>query len=104
MKTPLGEDCIGFSDDSRMYELVVAQAQGSWQNAVAQNLVRNGYIIGYLADGPLKGKAKKYSSKYRRSLSNLMDRIETALLDTPYSLCSGPVGPKGGYGWYIGCV
>ena len=103
MKTPYGDDCIAFEKTERMGKLVIDQARGSWQRSVCQSLLRDGYIIGYQATGSsLRGKARKYQSKYQTSLHNLMDRVTQVILDeSPYCLIHGRVGPKGAYGYYI---
>jgi hypothetical protein len=104
LKTPQKKECIGSIDpQSKLGELVLSQAIGSWQRIVAVRLLDHGYIIGYLADGgKLKGRAKNYQSKYAKSLYNLMNRIKEELnTNSPYKLISGSVGPKGAFGYYL---
>lgn len=103
-KTPYGEECWAeIDEDSRLGTLIMSQARRHWQRSVIRNLLRNGYIIGYQADGStLKGKAKSYQSSYAKSLYNLMDRVTQVVLDeTPYHVVHGATGPKGGFGYYI---
>ena len=104
LKTANGKECVGSIDpQSRLGQLVLNQAIGSWQRIVAARLLDHGYIVGYLADGgPLRGRAKNYSSKYERSLGNLMRRIKKELnTNSPFKLVAGSVGPKGGFGYYL---
>lgn len=100
--TPYGEECIAVETDSKLGNLITGQARGSWQRAVVANLCKEGYVIGYLADGKLRGKARQYQSHYSESLSNLMDRITDTLHDnSPFCLRSGSVGPNGAFGYYL---
>jgi hypothetical protein len=101
MKTPHGEECIVLAIDSEFGNKIYAQARGSWQRNVAINLCKQGYVIGYLADGKLRGNAKKYQGHYQESLSHLMLRIANALDGSKYSLISGSVGPNGAFGYYL---
>lgn len=101
-KTPYGEDCIAVDHESRFGELITSQAHGSWQREVVRNLCDQGYIVGYLATGLLKGNARKYNSHYARSLENLMRRVtESVHMNSPYNIVSGSVGPKGAFGYYL---
>lgn len=102
-KTPYGEACINREGLSEIYiNLINLQARGSWQKRVVGNLLDDGYIVDYLATGgPLRGNARKWSTKYGKSLQNLMARIEEALDGGYIILESGPTGKKGGYGHYI---
>ncbi len=102
MKTPHGDECMAVEKDSKLGNLITSQARGNWQRAVVSNLCKQGYIIGYLADGKLRGKARQYQSHYQESLTNLMDRIFNVLQkNSPYRLVSGSVGPNGAYGYYL---
>ena len=85
-----------------MHNTLKKAARGAWQREVLRNLIIDGYVIGYRATGPLKGRAKSYQSHYAKSLTNMMNRIEEILEhETPYKLESGSVGPRGGWGYYI---
>lgn len=100
--TPFGEECIAVDQDSKLGNLITSQARGNWQRAVVSNLCDQGYVIGYLADGKLQGKARQYQSHYSESLKNLMGRISDNLRDnSPYRLISGSVGPNGAFGYYL---
>lgn len=101
-KTPFGDECMTVETDSKLGNLITSQARGDWQRAVVANLCKQGYIIGYLADSKLRGKARQYQSHYQESLTNLMDRISDALHDnSPFCLISGSVGPNGAFGYYL---
>ena len=101
-KTPHGDECIAVKTDSKLGNLITSQARGNWQRAVVANLCNQGYIVGYLADGKLRGKARNYQSHYQASLTNLMDRVTDALHDnSPFCLISGSVGPNGAFGYYL---
>jgi hypothetical protein len=102
-QTPHGDECVAFNATSPIVPIIINQARGSWQREVAANLIRNGYVIGYLATGSkLRGKAKSYNTGYERSLSHLMERTRIAVhQSSPYRLLDGPVGPKGAFGYYL---
>jgi len=101
-KTPSGQSCNAFERDGRMHNTLKKAARGAWQHEVLRNLMDEGYVIGYRATGPLRGRAKSYQSHYAKSLTNMMDRIEEILeTETEYRLERGSVGPKGGWGYYI---
>ena len=98
-KTPQGDQCIIASDP--LTDLMMKSTRGCWQKEVVRRLAAVGWIISYLATGDeLRGKAASYSGKYMTSLRHLMERIEDEMPGR-YVLESGPVGPKGGFGYYI---
>ena len=100
-KTPNGKDCLIAAELPILRNRIYEQARGTWQEGVAGYLIRNGYVVGYEADGSrLKGKAKKYQSKYAKSLDNLMTRIEEHL-PLGLELNSERVGPKGAWGYRL---
>ena len=98
-KTPSGKSC--WIPGKELSGMIRSQTRGNFQEAVAENLIRNGYIISYLADGGiLKGNAARYKGRYEQSVQNLMSRIESILPGT-LEIKSGTVGPKGGFGYYL---
>ena len=81
-----------------MHNTLKKAARGAWQREVLRNLMDEGYVIGYRATGPLKGRAKSYQGHYAKSLTNMMDRIEEILQnETEYHLERDNIGPKGGW-------
>ena len=97
--TPSGQSC--WIPGPVLADLIRKQARGNYQVSVVENLIRNGYIISYIADGgQLKGKASKYKGRYEQSVQNLMTRIEEHLPGT-LEVKSGAVGPKGGHGYWL---
>lgn len=101
-KTPFGDNCIIPEKESRLANLISRNEKGPWQKEVTENLISQGYVIGYLATGKLRGNAKKYQSHYSRSLNNLMGRIKEDLKNnSPYKLVSDRVGPRGAFGYYL---
>ena len=98
-KTPSGQPC--WIPGPVLADLIRKQARGNYQASVAENLIRNGYIVTYLADGgQLKGNAARYKGRYEQSVQNLMTRIEEHLPGT-LEIKSGEVGPKGGHGYWL---
>ena len=98
-KTPSGKPC--WIPGKELADIIRSQTRGTFQASVAENLIRNGYIISYLADGGiLKGKAANYKGRYEESVRNLMNRIESVLPGT-LEIKAGSVGPKGGFGYYL---
>jgi len=100
-KTPNGKDCLIAEELPLLQKRIYEQARGTWQEGVAGYLIRNGYVVGYEADGTrLRGKAGKYGSKYAKSLDNLMVRIEEHL-PLGLELKSEQVGQKGAWGYRL---
>lgn len=100
-KTPFGDACIVARGNEELENILNAQVKGRYQEAVVKELIWEGYIIGYKADGgPLKGNAAKYQTHYRRSVEALMARITEALPEG-YYLLSGEVGLRGAFGYYL---
>jgi hypothetical protein len=86
---------------SELATIIRNEARGSWQRGVAENLIRNGFVVGYRADGSmLKGKAKKYSSHYQESLENYMQRLNDVLPGTLFLEHTG-VGSRGAWGYRL---
>ena len=102
-ETPYGEECINRDTlPEDLIKLIANQARGCWQDEVVFHLLDYGYVVGYMPTGsPIRGKAKNWQSKYNKSLRNLMWRIEDTLEENAISIKSGPVGPKGGWGYYL---
>lgn len=97
--TPLGEPCI--KANPGLAAIISSQARGSFQRRVAENLISDGWVVAYLADGkPIRGKAKAYKGRYEASVRNVMNRIND-MLPGRYHIESGPVGVKGGYGYWL---
>ena len=100
-KTPYGDECVVPRGNEELENIINAQVKGCYQEAVARELIWEGYIIGYKADGDvLKGKAARYQMHYNRSLAALMARITEALPEGVY-LLEGEVGPRGAFGYYL---
>lgn len=98
-KTPSGKPC--WIPGPVLADLIRKQARGNYQANVAENLIRNGYIVTYMADGgQLKGNAARYKGRYEKSVFNLMTRIEEHLPGA-LEIKSGEVGPKGGHGYWL---
>ena len=98
-KTPNGKPC--WLPGEELGRMMFECARGSWQESVVRNLICNGYIISYKADGSqLVGKAASYGSKYGRSLYNLTSRISKMLPGTLELKCEA-VGPKGAFGYRL---
>ncbi len=57
-------------------EKLMAQARGYWQRDIVATLVSHGEISHPIYD--LRGKAKLYSGRYRKSMNNLFRRLEGA--------------------------
>lgn len=92
--------CVVMDSESRFAEVLRSDIKGSFQEEFVNTLLEQGY------DRPtadIKGKAANYRGRYDRSIANLVNRINTKLnkLAAPYSIKSGRVGPKGGFGYYI---
>jgi hypothetical protein len=99
--TPFGDVCIVPRGNEELENIINEQVKGCYQEAVARELIWEGCVIGYKADGDtLKGNAAKYQTHYRRSVEALMARITEALPEGMY-LCSGEVGPRGAFGYYL---
>lgn len=99
-KTALGNEFIK-PIDGNIKTLMISQTKGCYQYSAILRLYNQGYIIGYLADGSqIKGKAGKYLGRYQTSLRNVINRINKVLPDN-IEICSGSVGPKGAFGYYI---
>ena len=98
-KTPNGLPC--WIPGTVLAETIRNQARGTFQRDVAEQLISEGFIIEYKPTGSqLRGRAKSYQSKYNRSISNLMGRIENNLPGT-LEIVKGPVGPKGAFGYRL---
>ncbi len=99
-KTEFGDEYLK-PDDEQIKELMISQTRGCYQESAISRLYNEGYIIGYKATGsPIKGKAGNYQSKYQTSLRNVINRINKILPDG-IEICSGSVGPKGAFGYYL---
>lgn len=98
-KTPSGLECwIPDTESDKIY--IMNQTRGRFQREVARALIEKGYIIEYKPTGAtIKGNARKYTSKYQRSIKNLMDRIG-GIPGYPL-VVAGAVGPKGAFGYYL---
>ncbi len=98
-RTPNGKPC--WVPGPELAKLLRKQAKGAWQQEVVENLIANGYVIGYKATGSmLKGKAQKYQTKYQTSLRNLVTRIDEHLVGS-LELVDDQVGPKGAFGYRL---
>lgn len=86
--------------NENLKQLMLDQTRGCYQESVIVRLYEQGYLIGYMADGKLRGKARNYQSKYQRSLRNVINRINDVLPENVW-ICSGSVGPKGAFGYYL---
>ena len=98
-KTPNGLPC--WIPGTVLAETIRNQARGTFQRDVAEQLISEGFVIGYKPTGvQLKGKAASYKSKYDASVNNLMVRIMWNLPGT-LDIIKGPVGPKGAFGYRL---